>query len=324
MSNFKIANLNIRSLPANYTNLKNHVLGSQVQYDLICLSETWLHNAITDASISLKIYKLFRQDRILGRGGGVAIYVRDTIRAVMMTDLPLQDTEQLWLKIHVRYKSIIVGVIYNPPKYSATFLDIFEECTAAVAIKDCPIICCGDFNINVLETGCQTCSRLSDILEAFELTQNVDMPTRVTGTSAAILDLCITSSSLLVSVCRVHEDLDFTSDHYLIDLEISNVKSIVKDKYIYSRSLKNIDANNFYQDLHNLPFSDIFYINDLNLKLDTFNKLILNLFDIHAPLKRIKIVANKNKPWMTDNIRLLMKLRDKALQKFKQVKSVVS
>lgn len=46
--------------------------------DVICISETWLNESISDNLVSLNGYKLFRSDR-KELGGGVSIYIRDCI-----------------------------------------------------------------------------------------------------------------------------------------------------------------------------------------------------------------------------------------------------
>ncbi|XP_073955689.1 uncharacterized protein [Choristoneura fumiferana] len=52
-----------------------------------------------------------------------------------------------------------------------------------------------------------------------------------------------------------------------------------------------------------------------------FNILILQLFDKHAPLKTI-VVKEAFKPWLTSNVKLMMRLRDKAHAKYKRSKAV--
>lgn len=61
----------------------------------------------------------------------------------------------------------------------------------------------------------------------------------------------------------------------------------------------------------------IYYINDINEKLDCISDLILNLFNKHAPLRTSKI-TKPPAPWLTSNVKHLMKLSDSALTKFKQ------
>ena len=68
------------------------------------------------------------------------------------------------------------------------------------------------------------------------------------------------------------------------------------------------------------PFEDILHIDNLNGKVELFNTMILNIFDVLAPIRSIQ-TKKYRPPWLTDNIRLMMKLRDKALAKFKKTKN---
>lgn len=68
-----------------------------------------------------------------------------------------------------------------------------------------------------------------------------------------------------------------------------------------------------------VPFHRIFTIDDVNMKLNTFNSMLLELFNIHAPFRMVRI-TKPYAPWMTDNLRFLIKLRDKAKQQWKRTR----
>ena len=73
-----------------------------------------------------------------------------------------------------------------------------------------------------------------------------------------------------------------------------------------------------------LKWNKIFYISDINEKLNIFNNNILFLINKHAPVK-FKYIQNKPfTPWITDNIKILMKLRDKAYSKYSKQKTPAS
>ena len=50
--------------------LKLHIIG---------ITESWVNNDITDAKLGLEGYAMFRKDRRGRRGGGVLLYINDTI-----------------------------------------------------------------------------------------------------------------------------------------------------------------------------------------------------------------------------------------------------
>ena len=52
--------------------IKPHIIG---------ITESWANNDITDAELGLEGYAMFRKDRMGRRGGGVLLYIKDTIPA---------------------------------------------------------------------------------------------------------------------------------------------------------------------------------------------------------------------------------------------------
>ena len=77
---FKIIHLNIRSLWRNQHEFFMHFNG----FDIIALSETWLHFNIPDCLIVQPGYSTMRQDRLTepnanvkSKGGGLIVYVKN-------------------------------------------------------------------------------------------------------------------------------------------------------------------------------------------------------------------------------------------------------
>ena len=50
---------------------------------IIGITESWANNDITDAKLGLEGYVMFRKDRMGRRGGGVLLYIKETIPAYM-------------------------------------------------------------------------------------------------------------------------------------------------------------------------------------------------------------------------------------------------
>ena len=48
---------------------------------IVKITESWANNDITNAELGLEGYVMFRKDRIGRRGGGVLLYIKDTIPA---------------------------------------------------------------------------------------------------------------------------------------------------------------------------------------------------------------------------------------------------
>ena len=57
-------------------------------FDIAAVTETWLTKNIADADISIPGYNLYRCDRIRRKGGGVCVFVRDSLDSDVI-DVPI-------------------------------------------------------------------------------------------------------------------------------------------------------------------------------------------------------------------------------------------
>ena len=86
---------------------------------IIALTETWLNSNISDAEVSLPGLTLFRRDRLERKGGGVAVFVSESINAVRRSDLEID--ESVWIEIFLpKSKGILFGTFYRPPSESVS------------------------------------------------------------------------------------------------------------------------------------------------------------------------------------------------------------
>lgn len=316
----KILNLNIRSLVPKITELRDYVKNGD--YDLIILTETWLSGNILNDVVTLDSYNLHRYDRF-GRGGGVAIYVKNSFPKTSQINyltLNLDVCEQLWLSWNFKSKSFCIGVLYRPPnKAVLDFLQNFEEVLGILFPKFDNILCAGDLNIDLLKFDSSAAIKLANILDTFDLKQIVSQPTRISENNATLLDIFMCSDSIAVHNVSVI-DAHHLSDHCLVTCDVHTEKTKNEPRYYTSRNFKNFDNDKFLLDLGSAPFHLIYRCVDINDKIITFNNIIKNLFDIHAPIVTVRITKQKA-PWLTDNLKLMMRLRDRALLKYKKTKN---
>ena len=83
--------------------------------DIICLSETWLDNHISDDDVKINDYKIYRKDRTANIAGGAAVYITDAIPHRRADEYELPDIDLLWVDIKHGNKKIMVGACYRPP-----------------------------------------------------------------------------------------------------------------------------------------------------------------------------------------------------------------
>ena len=78
-ADIKCVCLNARSI----INRKNEldIMVDEIKPHIIGITESWANNDITDAELGLEGYVMFRKDRMGRRGGGVLLYIKETIPA---------------------------------------------------------------------------------------------------------------------------------------------------------------------------------------------------------------------------------------------------
>ena len=155
--------------------------------DLICLTETWLTEAISENCINIPGYYLICKNRPTGAHGGVCVYINNLIQYKTLDQLHHPKLEVLWVYIRPKrlprgIPCIVTGIVYHPPSaddnimvdyLSSTFMSIEG------LYPGCGIFLTGDFNrLNI-----------NRLLAQFSMKKLVRVPTRGDN----ILDLIITS-----------------------------------------------------------------------------------------------------------------------------------
>lgn len=112
--NLSIAHLNVRSLLGDYDDFLDFFQSNL--YNIFCVTETWLQDCLVVPNIPG--YSFFRVDRVRnkGRGGGVGIFVNDSIRSTVLNSISYanDDIESIWINLAIGSKNISVGAIYRP------------------------------------------------------------------------------------------------------------------------------------------------------------------------------------------------------------------
>lgn len=303
----KIGHLNVRSLISSFNNFIELI--EDQHFDVIGITETWLNDDILTDRVNIPGYRLFRKDRE-GRGGGVALYVSDKLSCQEISFDFQFTTENIWMKLRVSEKLFIIGVLYRPPsKHINNFIEDLDNMLSFVTPTFDEVILLGDFNINFFNVD----NVATNCCNSYNLTQIINEATRIS--SNTLLDPIFVSDNDMLLNSGVLA-VDNISDHNLVFCTIKHKKTKFKQKFVTYRNFKNFNLNQFQLDLDNLPWHELISANDVNKKIFIFNNFIINLFNEHAPLKTVR-VSKPKAPWLTENIKLIMKERDLALNKFK-------
>ena len=75
------------SLGSKFDDLENYISSLTSQFDVIALSETWLKADTNLALYQLNDYYMYQLDRVSRKGGGVAIYVKNTLKHRLLNQM---------------------------------------------------------------------------------------------------------------------------------------------------------------------------------------------------------------------------------------------
>lgn len=198
--------------------------------------------------------------------------------------------------------TFIVGVFYRPPKVNAASFSrdmdsILRGILSVVSRMVGEIVCLGDFNFNLFNQP----NPLDYCFDAYNFSQIVTVPTRVSGSSCALLDpIFITNEDLVSTVNTICADEIF--NHRLVYCVLNVVSDKIIPRHVIYRSFANFNSEEFLADLYALNWFDIVYKNNIDQKIRLFNQFILMLFDKHAPLVTRRISKTKA-PWITPNLK---------------------
>lgn len=285
---------------------------SQHSVDIMAINETWLRSGEEGRAPKVPGYRLKHVPRPVtirgGRGGGVAFYIKTGVRARVRPHSEQSDVEQMWLNLTVNGRKLLIGTAYRPPWFDfSKFLDGITDSISALAPYD-HLVLLGDFNVNLLETNNTKTKDMMEFLNYTNLNQVVQSPTHFVGDSSTLIDVICTDVGVRnVLVSHVSE----LGHHSFIVCDTVIKKVNIKPRLVVYRPLRDILMDYFAVDLKLIPWFEIDLLPDVNSMIEHFNVYITQLYDLHAPLKS-KIFRDRPTPWITDNIKLMIKLRDEA------------
>lgn len=276
--------------------------------DILCISESWLTTDIKDEYVTIPGYTIIRNDK--GRGGGVCIYIRDIYRVAAINvnlDKP-EGIEDVWITVQNRkLPTVIVGCLYRHPKSLAHTYDYIQNVLRHISLHNKTCYLLGDLNDNLLQEN----SKLRKIIVGANMTQMIKKPTRITDSSATLIDIVVTNKPDSV----LHSDATPcpVGDHELISITI-DLRRPKREPFIKTfRQLRSYSPDL----LCNLLLRDKYYLDrifttdDIDIQVQLFTDYFMNCLNTCAPTIT-KEVKRPPAPWITDELKLLMHKRNEA------------
>jgi hypothetical protein len=201
-------------------------------YHIIGIVETWAREEIKDSELKIDGYEMFRKDRIFGKGGGIIVYVKETLKSTLCNDLMNTGfDESVWCNVRTGECNLLVGVCYRCPSSSQAnnekLLQLIESASLRKNVTN--VLVMGDFNYPEIdyENGMVDAGSDSPPSKFFEKTQDmywtqyVTEATRMRGMDdPSILDYVFTDEENLIEEVNCEVPLA-KSDHVCLTWNLS-------------------------------------------------------------------------------------------------------
>ena len=323
---YSLLHLNARSINKNFDSI-DLLLSSinNFQFSVIGITETWLHKN-SPPIFNINNYNILRDDRKRRRGGGVALYVNDSLTFKNRQDIHIEGTENIFIELTNNFsKNLIIGVIYKPPNSSVdAFLEKLEHILNTLAGENKPIYLMGDYNIDILPSQQNNNSlKLLNALSSYSLHPHINKATRISTNSETLIDNIFSN----VSESEHFNGIIYSdvSDHlpiFVISQKIENNTKQHKCEYQRKETKHNIEKLN--ADLAAESWADVLREPDTDTAYELFINKLIYLYEKNIPLVRIK--KNKRKlqrPWITKGIMRSIKTRNQLYKNALQTRSNV-
>lgn len=308
-SNLNICHLNARSIPQHIDEISNILTRSKMH--ICAVSESFLKPNSPGSSFRVPGFKVVRNDRCQGRGGGVLLYLPEYLKHEIVAQSEHgSNIEYLFVKICFSNIKILVGVCYNPPP-SNNKIQSLSDLLQDLSSRFHHVVLLGDFNINLLSNAnevkrlkaiAKTCS-----LEFLKLQPTCHSP--ISPNSTLIDHILVKNPQFVVKFGQ--RPVSGISEHDLIFLSyrIRVPKLNITAKYI--KNFKAVNQSLLLHQAHSLNWNGIYGMACVDGKLEALMDNILFLLETCVPSKRV-LQGPKSAPWYNNSIKMAEVDRDRA------------
>jgi hypothetical protein len=309
ITNLKLCHCNIRSIATDLSKL-DHIRSSFVpEFNLICLTETWLSDRNPTTNYILNGYQIpFRRDRMDNSGyGGIMVWAADHINIRRRSDLEINEIEALWLEVKVKNTSYLLCTTYRPPNIMNDFWEgLSMSISTALETGARNLIIVGDLNA---DPNSHQWQHLENLCKCFNLKVMINEPTRITKRTRTILDQFLTNIPQLFSVVNVDPPVSY-NDHCTIS---AHINTVIKPVPPYRRIMwiyKDVNFDCFRDELSK-KFDDF---DPTKFSIDEATEIWSTKFMETAkkaiPCKNVLIRTN-DQPWFNGNLRKLLRKKNR-------------
>ncbi|XP_075170459.1 uncharacterized protein LOC142242814 [Haematobia irritans] len=309
IGHFNAQSFNIHPSSSKLAEIKNIIEGSLLS--IVGVSATWLkpHNVNVDISG----YTVYRNDRPVRRGGGVALFVSGELNSKVVHIVQNYDVaECLFVEVTIARDKMLIGVAY----LSHGDFESFEAEVLELLVRYSHVIIMGDFNNNLFDLAKsynvrRACTRLGLTV----MHKNIP-PTHVDvfHHSSSLLDYFLVSSPSRLRLNNQFFCPDISRHAFIFmsyDFTVPQLNS-----YCEYYDYENYDENVLHSHIMSTDFSPILLTSDVDIQL---NILMQGINFIHSafPKRRRDLFVRSRDNWLkSPSVRYSQSLSDLAYRAF--------
>ena len=119
--------------------------------------------------------------------------------------------------------------------------------------------------------------------------------------------------------CLIQTDI---SDHFPIIHVDGSVKQANIDTYILRRNMSQRNKHDFLCAMSNVDWSSIYSDMCTQGAFSLFHSTLVNHYNKHFPMQKIKLKYNCRKPWLTQGLKDAIKVKNKLYKKYQKINAV--
>lgn len=310
--------INIRSVNKNLGSFLDYIENLDHEFTVLGFSETWLKEWNKDRH-NIPGYNSEHNIRPVKGGGGVSIYIQDSVEYSTRTDLSYQNNviESVFIEIEKDHlgkdRNIVLGVIYRPPDSDVKLFNGFMSIILDKIAEERKFIACmGDYNISLL--NCEShipTQEFVELMYSHSMLPCITKPTRVTKNTATIIDnifcnISVDNNHILTGILWTD-----VTDHFPVfyidnTLNTKNAPGFCRRRYY---GPKNISK--FGNSLLEHDFSNVMQENNVQNAFSNFYYPFMNKYDECFPLRTVKCGYKTRKSWLTQGLQNSIKTKNK-------------
>ena len=309
---------NVRSLVNKLSRFQELVSELNWEFDIIGITETWINENNYDLFSLPNYHEPYQKYRTNKKGGGVLLYVRDSIQYKIRPDLHMEQDfiENIFIEIESQClnttKNVIIGLIYRVPDsnidlFNKELSDILQKITKENKF----IYLMGDYNLDLLKCAeHEYTQEFLDTMYANNLIPTITKPTR--PKTKTLIDNIFTNNyqdNQKQERGIIYADL---SDH----LPIYNISKNINiadntDCFVWKRKKDRASVQAFINTFSSYDWSELLSVTDGQIAYDLFHNKLIECYENHLPMKMIKLNKYKARlPWLNDTLKEAIKQKN--------------